>query len=72
MAVFPAGGGLLVVEADPEQRAAALNALVRPRGRERSAAEYRLLLEQHGFGDVRVAPAGHGLHVVLGTRAAAP
>ncbi|XP_039101240.1 probable bifunctional dTTP/UTP pyrophosphatase/methyltransferase protein [Hyaena hyaena] len=72
------GGGLLVVEADPEQRAApaslsaALNALVRPQGRERSAAEYRLLLEQHGFRDVRVAPAGHGLHVVLGTRAAAP
>ena len=48
---------------------AALNALVRAQGRERSLAEYRSLLGQHGFRDVQVAQAGDRLDVVLGTRA---
>lgn len=77
------GGGLLVVESaldeQPDEQPAprtnlpaALSALVRPRGRARSRAELRRLLEQHGFRDVRAAPAGYGLHALLGTRASAP
>ncbi|XP_040316086.1 putative bifunctional dTTP/UTP pyrophosphatase/methyltransferase protein [Herpailurus yagouaroundi] len=70
------GGGLLVVETALDERRAAraslpaaLNALVRAQGRERSLAEYRSLLGQHGFWDVQVAQAGDRLDVVLGTRA---
>uniref|UniRef100_A0A8C9AYD7 Acetylserotonin O-methyltransferase like n=1 Tax=Prolemur simus TaxID=1328070 RepID=A0A8C9AYD7_PROSS len=76
--VSPPGASLLLVEAvgDAEDREAraglsrCLDALLRPRARERSVAEYRRLLEQHGFGDVQVAPAGHGLAALLGTRVA--
>ncbi|XP_045393651.1 LOW QUALITY PROTEIN: probable bifunctional dTTP/UTP pyrophosphatase/methyltransferase protein [Lemur catta] len=72
------GAGLLLVEAvgdveDREARAGlsrCLDALLRPRARERSVADYRRLLEQHGFGDVQVAPMGHGLAALLGTRVA--
>uniref|UniRef100_A0A2K6FSC6 Acetylserotonin O-methyltransferase like n=1 Tax=Propithecus coquereli TaxID=379532 RepID=A0A2K6FSC6_PROCO len=72
------GAGLLLVEAVPDAEdrearpglARCLDALLRPRGRERSLAQYRRLLEQHGFGDVQVAPAGHGLAALLGTRVA--
>ncbi|XP_069319311.1 probable bifunctional dTTP/UTP pyrophosphatase/methyltransferase protein isoform X2 [Eulemur rufifrons] len=72
------GAGLLLVEAvgDAEHREAraglsrCLDGLLRPRDRERSLAEYLRLLEQHGFRDVQVAPAGHGLAAMLGTRVA--
>ncbi|XP_046931779.1 probable bifunctional dTTP/UTP pyrophosphatase/methyltransferase protein isoform X1 [Lynx rufus] len=70
------GGGLLVVETALDERRAAraslpaaLNALVRAQGRERSLAEYRSLLGQHGFREVQVAQAGGRLDVVLGIRA---
>ncbi|XP_077745063.1 putative bifunctional dTTP/UTP pyrophosphatase/methyltransferase protein isoform X1 [Canis aureus] len=75
------GGGVLVaeetVDEDPaaarSNLAAALSLLVRPRGRGRSGAEYRDLLEQHGFRDVQVAAAAGGaLHLLLGTRASPP
>nr|XP_025713540.1 N-acetylserotonin O-methyltransferase-like protein isoform X1 [Callorhinus ursinus] len=73
------GGGILVAETVLEENRAArgslpasLNLLVRTRGRERSLPEYRRLLEQHGFWDVRLAHAGDRLDVVLGTRASPP
>ncbi|XP_053435657.1 probable bifunctional dTTP/UTP pyrophosphatase/methyltransferase protein isoform X2 [Nycticebus coucang] len=70
------GAGLLLVEAildseEQEPRASltwSLNSLLQTRGRDRCVAEYRALLEQHGFGDVQEAPAGPGLTALLGSR----
>nr|XP_031301913.1 probable bifunctional dTTP/UTP pyrophosphatase/methyltransferase protein [Camelus dromedarius] len=74
------GGGVLVAEAaamEEEAAAAArrrglqpLGPLLLGAGRPRSARELGQLLQRHGFRDVRVAPAGDLLRVVLGTRAA--
>ncbi|XP_064339547.1 probable bifunctional dTTP/UTP pyrophosphatase/methyltransferase protein isoform X1 [Camelus dromedarius] len=74
------GGGVLVAEAaamEEEEAAAArrrglqpLGPLLLGAGRPRSARELGQLLQRHGFRDVRVAPAGDLLRVVLGTRAA--
>ncbi|KAI5939344.1 putative bifunctional dTTP/UTP pyrophosphatase/methyltransferase protein [Manis javanica] len=76
------GGGLLVADVlldDSVPGAArgarrgplqALSMLAQGEGGPRSLAQYRGLLEQHGFRDVRAAQAGDTLHVVLGTRAA--
>ncbi|XP_023370828.1 N-acetylserotonin O-methyltransferase-like protein [Otolemur garnettii] len=70
------GAGLLLVEAimDSEERKPraslmwSLNSLLQTGGRDRCVADYRALLEQHGFGDVQEAPAGPGLTALLGTR----
>ncbi|KAG8511861.1 putative bifunctional dTTP/UTP pyrophosphatase/methyltransferase protein, partial [Galemys pyrenaicus] len=68
-----AGAGLLLVETalDTAGRAArlrALDVLLRARGGARPRAELARLLRGHGFGDVRVAPAGELLDVLLGVR----
>lgn len=42
-----------------------LNMLVQTEGKERSGSEYRTLLEQHGFTNVKIRVTGNLLDVIL-------
>jgi ubiquinone/menaquinone biosynthesis C-methylase UbiE len=67
--MFPA-----LLEPSPALHAAALtdvNMMVVTGGRERTEAEYRMLLSATGFGDMSIIPTGSGLSV-LEARAARP
>ncbi|OXB80392.1 UNVERIFIED_CONTAM: hypothetical protein H355_003448 [Colinus virginianus] len=67
------GCGVLLAEAvlddDKKKRSTALlqslNMLVQTEGKERSGSEYRGLLEQHGFSNVKIKLTGNLLDVVL-------
>lgn len=75
-AALPAGGALLIAEALLEEDASgpvhaqmqSLNMLICTEGRERSAAEYRALLEECGFSDVEARRTGAPLDAVLAVR----
>lgn len=45
-----------------------LDLLVQTQGRERSLGEYRHLLQEHGFTDVRAVSTGSIVDVILATR----
>lgn len=71
--VFKLGCGILLAEMvlDDEKKIRStallqsLNTLVRTEGKERSGSEYRRLLEQHGFTNVKIRFTGSLLDVVL-------
>lgn len=71
--VFELGCGVLLAEMvlDDEKRKRStallqsLNMLVQTEGKERSGSEYRGLLEQHGFTNVKIKLTGNLLDVVL-------
>ena len=70
------GAALLVIErdlgnpnADPDAKFSDLNMLVNPGGRERSEAEYRVLLEAAGFRFIGFTPTGSGIGVFEGIAA---
>ncbi|MFN0168513.1 MAG: methyltransferase [Bryobacteraceae bacterium] len=70
---LPPGGGLLIAEkllnetktGPPPAHLQSLNMLICTEGKERSLAEYRSLLERHGFTSVEGAVTGAPLDVVL-------
>ncbi|NXO04713.1 ASML protein, partial [Rhinopomastus cyanomelas] len=70
-AVCKPGCGILLAEMvlDDEKRSTvllqSLNMLVQTEGKERSGSEYRVLLEQHGFTDVKVQLTGNLIDVIL-------
>ena len=72
-AALPAGGGILVVEKLLDEdgtgpvpaQMQSLNMLVCTEGRERSASEYRALLEEAGFSQVEARRTGAPLDAVL-------
>ena len=70
------GAALLVIErdlgnpnSDPDAKFSDLNMLVNPGGRERSEAEYRVLLEAAGFRFIGFTPTGSGIGVFEGIAA---
>ncbi|XP_068778427.1 probable bifunctional dTTP/UTP pyrophosphatase/methyltransferase protein isoform X2 [Struthio camelus] len=72
-AVCKPGCGILLAEMvlddEKKNRATALlqslNMLVQTEGKERSVSEYRCLLEQHGFTNVKISLTGNVLDVIL-------
>lgn len=74
--VFKIGCGILLAEMvldDEKKRSTvllqSLNMLVQTEGKERSGSEYRVLLEQHGFTNVKIRLTGNLLDVVLCVKA---
>lgn len=71
--VFKLGCGILLAEMvlDDEKKnritalLQSLNMLVQTEGKERSGSEYRGLLEQHGFANVKIKLTGNLLDVIL-------